>query len=55
MLQGAALSNAYPVCPTRDGQSFRAPTDRELRSPGNLARLRGELDAAAGRCPGCCG
>ena len=52
VLQGAALSNAYPVCPTRDGESFRAPTDRELRSPGNFARLRGELDAAAARCPG---
>jgi len=51
-LRGAALSNAYPACPTRDGDSFRAPSDRELRSPANLARLRAELGAAAARCPG---
>jgi len=51
-LRGAALSNAWPVCPTRDGQSFRAPTDAELRSPANRERLRGELREAAGRCPG---
>jgi len=51
-LVGAALSNAYPSCPTRDGQTFRAPTDAELRSPGNLARVVGELRQAAARCPG---
>lgn len=51
-LHGAALSNAFQHCPTQDGQTFRAPTDRELRHPDNLARLRGELARAAGRCPG---
>ncbi len=40
------------MCPTRDGDSFRAPTDRELRSPANFARLRAELAGAAARCPG---
>ena len=50
VLRGAALSNAWPACPTRDGERFRAPSDRELRSPANLARLAGELArAAAGR------
>ena len=51
-LVGAALSNAFPCCPSRDLQSFRAPTDAELRSPANLARLKAELDQAAARCQG---
>jgi hypothetical protein len=52
VLRGAALSNAWPACPTRDGERFRAPSDRELRSPANLARLARELArAAAGRTP----
>ena len=49
-LCGTALSNAYPACPTRDGQHFHAPSDRDLRSPENQARLLAELNrAAAGR------
>ncbi len=52
ILQGVALGNAYPICPTRDGQTFRAPTDAELRSPENLARIRGEVERAASLCPG---
>ena len=52
LLSGAALSNAWPSCPTRDGQAFRAPTDAELLSKGNLARLIGELGTAAARCRG---
>jgi hypothetical protein len=52
VLQGAALGNAYPSCPTRDGQSFRAPTDKELRDPANLDRLRRDLGEAGRRCPG---
>jgi len=51
-LRGAALSNAFPVCPSRDLQSFRAPTDAELRHPANRARLLAELGRAAERCPG---
>ena len=51
-LAGAALSNAFPSCPTRDGQTFKAPTDTELRRPENLARILGELHQAAARCPG---
>lgn len=52
VLRGVALGNAYPCCPTRDGHSFQAPTDRELRDPENLARLGQELGAAQARCPG---
>jgi len=51
-LHGAALSNAFPCCPSRDLQTFRAPTDAELKAPANLARLRDELARAAARCPG---
>nr|WP_320133024.1 uracil-DNA glycosylase family protein [uncultured Holophaga sp.] len=52
VLRGAALSNAYPVCPSSDGQKFRAPTNPELRNPDNLARIHGELHRAAGRSEG---
>ena len=51
-LMGAALSNAFPHCPTSDGQKFRAPSDAELRNPENLARIQGELESAALRCEG---
>ena len=51
-LRGVALSNAYPRCPTRDFQTFKAPTDAELRHPDNLARITAELHRAAARCPG---
>ncbi len=50
-LRGVALSNAWPCCPTRDGEHFRAPSDAELRSPENLRRLREELARAAGSGP----
>jgi len=46
-LHGTALSNAYPACPTRDGEHFHAPSNRDLLAPENLARLREELARAA--------
>lgn len=51
-LHGAFLGNAFPRCPTRDGHTFRAPTDAELKAPANLARLSGEVALAVSRCPG---
>jgi uracil-DNA glycosylase len=49
-LHGTALSNAYQACPTKDGDHFHAPSNRDLLAPANLARLSGELTrAAAGR------
>lgn len=51
VLKQVALSNAFPSCPTRDGQTFRAPTDAELRHPENLGRLARELREAQHRCP----
>lgn len=51
-LRGAALGNAFPRCPTDDGDHFRAPKDAELRSEPNLERLGTELRQAAERCPG---
>ena len=50
ILHGIALGNAYPICPTNDGQTFRAPTDAELRSPENLARITGDVGRAASLC-----
>jgi len=52
VLRGVALGNAWPVCPTSDGQTFRAPTDGELRQPDNQARLHGEVAQAQELCPG---
>jgi len=49
-LHGTALSNAYPACPTKDGDHFHAPSNRDLLAPLNLERLSAELaQAAAGR------
>jgi len=49
-LIGTALSNAYPACPTKDGEHFHTPTNKDLVAPANLARLASELArAAAGR------
>jgi uracil-DNA glycosylase len=44
-----ALSNAYPVCPTDDGEHFRAPTKAEMSSPANVRRVRAEIAKARGR------
>ncbi len=52
VLVSAGLSDAYPLCPTRDGHSFKAPSDTELKHPKNLARLKEELEQALARCPG---
>jgi hypothetical protein len=46
-LHGTALSNAFPACPTKDGEHFHAPSDRQLLDPANLARLSEELARAA--------
>lgn len=48
-LFGVALSNAFPRCPTRDGLHFKAPSDAELRSEGNVHRVLEELQQAARR------
>jgi uracil-DNA glycosylase len=47
-LHGTALSNAYAACPTKDGEHFHAPSNRDLLAPANLARLSAELARAAG-------
>ncbi len=46
-LHGTALSNAYPICPTKDGDHFHAPSNRDLLAPANLERLSAELMRAA--------
>lgn len=45
----AALSNAYAVCPTDDGEHFRAPSKAEMGSPENVRRVRAELAKARRR------
>jgi len=46
-LLGTALSNAYPACPTKDGEHFHAPSNKDLLAPANLARLVSELTRAS--------
>jgi len=46
-LIGTALSNAHPACPTKDGEHFHAPANKDLLAPANLARLAAELARAA--------
>lgn len=50
-LLGTALSNAYPACPTKDGEHFQAPSNKDLLAPANLARLAAELARAAAGSP----
>lgn len=45
-LLGTALSNAFPACPTKDGDHFHAPSNRDLLAPPNLERLSAELTRA---------
>jgi hypothetical protein len=46
-LHGTALSNAYPACPTKDGEHFHAPSNGDLMAAANLRRLSAELARAA--------
>jgi uracil-DNA glycosylase len=46
-LQATALSNAFPSCPTKDGDHFHAPSNKQLLDPANLVRLSTELARAA--------
>ncbi|WP_257305483.1 uracil-DNA glycosylase family protein [Geothrix campi] len=50
-LVGTALSNAYPACPTKDGEHFHAPSNKDLLAPANLTRLAQELTRAAADRP----
>lgn len=49
VVQGVMLTNAFPRCPTDDGQRFRAPKRAELQSDANRARLLAEFTLAASR------
>ena len=49
VLRDAALSNAYNVCPTDDGQKFRAPSKAEMSSAENVRRVKAELAKARKR------
>lgn len=49
VVENVALSNAYPICPTDDGEHFRAPSKDELRGAENLRRVRAEIAKARRR------
>jgi len=46
-LHGTALSNAWAACPTKDGEHFHAPSNKDLLTPANLRRLGQELHRAS--------
>jgi len=49
IVSDAALSNAYQVCPSDDGEHFRAPSKAEMSSAANVKRVRAELAKARKR------
>ena len=49
IVSDAALSNAYHVCPTDDGEHFRAPNKAEMSGAANVKRVRAELAKARTR------
>jgi hypothetical protein len=49
VVAGVALSNAFPVCPTENGMTFRAPGRREMGSDDNLERVQREVALARRR------
>ena len=49
ILTNVALSNALNVCPTDDGEHFRAPTKAEMSSAENVRRVRAEIAKARRR------
>lgn len=49
LLTDVALSNAFNVCPTDDGQHFRAPSKAEMSSVANVRRVRAEIAKARRR------
>jgi hypothetical protein len=51
-LRRVAITNAFARCPTDDGTSFRSPSDAELSSADNRARLNRDLAKAVARRSG---
>ena len=49
VVDDVALSNAYAICPTDDGEHFRAPSKAELTSAENVRRVRSEIAKARRR------
>jgi hypothetical protein len=49
VITDVALSNAFPVCPTDDGEHFRAPSRSELTGAENVRRVRSEIARARRR------
>jgi hypothetical protein len=45
-LKGVAITNAFGRCPTDNGTSFRSPSDAELSSADNRARLNRDVAKA---------
>jgi Uracil DNA glycosylase superfamily len=51
-MTGIALTNAFARCPTDNGTSFRSPSNEELSTAENQARLNGDIARAIGMLTG---
>jgi len=51
-MSGIAITNAFARCPTNDGISFRPPSNAELSTAENQARLNGDIARAIGMLSG---
>lgn len=52
VIRDIMLTNAYSVCPTVNGETFRRPTKAQMTSPENLQRLEAEIALAQSRSEG---
>ena len=49
VVSDVALSNAFNICPTDDGEHFRAPSKAELSGAANVKRVQSEIAKAKRR------
>lgn len=52
VIEGVALSNAWPICPTGDGKSFHRPKEAQMAAPDNKLRMFQEISTCLARSPG---
>jgi hypothetical protein len=46
VLDHIAISNAWPCCPTKDGEKFYRPTPKQMGSVENISRIKQEVETA---------
>ena len=51
VLEGVALTNAWAKCPTKTGESFHRPTEKQMAGAENVERMAAEAEQARLRAP----